>query len=199
MDTIITAPPPPASPSAPPRAGRYASAAWRLLTALVFAAVGATLPTAAFLVHMRGTGAITGSGEPDMFAIGFYFPEWHVRQGVLITACLGLASWAVMGAVDRIRFARNDAPMPAPVFRGLPAALALGAAGLVLAAGAVVPAEAYRYYLRAHGPEYTSTSAYVFSDEGLGWALWDGVLAAACLWAGALLIRAAVRCRRRAR
>ncbi|MEV0648263.1 hypothetical protein AB0I28_23655 [Phytomonospora sp. NPDC050363] len=174
----------------------YVSAGWRLAVAVVFAVAGATLPATAFLVHMNGTGALNGRADPYVFALrGLYFHEWHARQGVLVAACLGLACWLVLGAVDRVRAARagDAATPPLPVWRGRVAGVVLGVAGLVMAAGAVVPAEAYHYYFRAHGPKYDGTAAYVFSDEGLGWAAWDGVLAVACVWAGVLLLRAGVR------
>ena len=162
--------------------------------AALFAVAGATLPAAAYLVHMLGTGSINGRPDPFVYVMA-YGLEWPARQGVLVAACLGLAAWLVVGAVDHLR-----GRVPAigeGVWRGRPAALMLTAAGVVLAAGVVVPAEAYYYFLRAHGPNYQNTAAYVLSDEGLAWAVWDGILATACLWAGALLLRGAARAWRR--
>ncbi|MEV0649958.1 hypothetical protein AB0I28_32345 [Phytomonospora sp. NPDC050363] len=168
----------------------YRAAAWRLAVAAVFALAGATLPAAAYLVHMLGTGAINGRPDPFVYAMA-YGLEWPARQGVLVTACLGLAAWLVVGAVDRLR---DRAPAPSQrLWRGRTAGAVLAAAGLVMTAGVVVPAEAYHYFFRAHRGNYDSTSAYLLSPEGLAWAAWDGILAAACLWTGALLIRAAIR------
>lgn len=167
---------------------------WRAVAGVIFALAGATLPAAAYMVHMYGTGGIGRHGGDPYVYVMAYGAEWPARQGILIAACLGLAAWPGLGAVDRARALRTGVPATRqPLLRGRVAGLALGFAGLVVAAGVVVPAEAYRYYLLIYGPEYPGVSAHATSHEGLGWAAWDGILAVACLWSGALLLRSAVR------